>query len=159
MTDDLVTHTYRSDLVGWLELIVSREGIRSISFVESEGLSATAELPALALKLISELDAYFAGKLRTFSVPLDPDYGTPFQRRVWAELSRIPYGETRSYRDIAASLGNPGLARAVGLANGSNPIPIVIPCHRVINADGTLGGYSSGIEIKRRLLKLEGVEL
>lgn len=159
MTGDHVSRTYHSVLVGWLDLSVSDRGVCEISFAKSPGPSAGEALPPVASLLIEELDAYFAGTRQTFSVPWDICYGTPFQRRVWDELARIPYGETRSYRDIATALGNPGLARAVGLANGANPLPIVVPCHRVIRADGSLGGYSSGIEIKRRLLDLEGVRL
>ena len=108
-------------------------------------------------KLISELDQYFANKPITFSVPLDPESGTPFQRRVWEQLALIAYGKTRSYVDIARKVDCPRGSRAVGLANKNNPIPILIPCHRVIKADGNLGGYNSGIEIKKSLLELEGV--
>jgi methylated-DNA-[protein]-cysteine S-methyltransferase len=107
--------------------------------------------------LIEELDLYFMGKLKKFSVPLDPFEGTGFQRLVWDELTRIPYGEIKSYGEIAAAIGHSLAARAVGLANRSNSIPILIPCHRVIRADGSLGGYASGPDIKRRLLELEGV--
>ncbi|MBM3299086.1 MAG: methylated-DNA--[protein]-cysteine S-methyltransferase [Deltaproteobacteria bacterium] len=110
-------------------------------------------------RLVEELDLYFSGKLKTFSVPLDPAAGTVFQRLVWDELTRIPYGETRTYGEIAEAVGIRRGARAVGLANRSNWIPIVIPCHRVIRANGSLGGYASGTDIKRRLLELEGVKL
>ena len=103
-----------------------------------------------------QLDAYFAGELETFELDLDP-HGTPFQQRVWAELSRIPYGETISYSELAHRLGDPKLVRAVGLANGRNPISIVIPCHRVIGADGSLVGYGGGLERKRWLLEHEAV--
>jgi len=108
---------------------------------------------------VEELDLYFGKKLKTFSVPLDPASGSVFQRRVWQELIRIPYGETRSYADVAEAVGNSSAARAVGSANGSNCIPILIPCHRVIRADGGIGGYGSGVEIKRKLLELEGVTM
>ncbi len=101
-----------------------------------------------------QLQAYFAGELRDFSLPLRP-HGTTFQRRVWNALERIPYGATASYGDIASAIGAPGSARAVGAANGANPLPIVVPCHRVIGSDGTLTGYGGGIEMKRRLLELE----
>lgn len=110
-------------------------------------------------QLLEELDRYFRGTLKEFAVALDPASGTPFQRRVWEELSRIPYGETRSYRDVAIGVGKPAAVRAVGMANHHNPIPIVVPCHRVIRADGSLGGYGSGIGIKKALLELEGVRL
>ena len=103
-----------------------------------------------------QLDAYFAGELETFDLDLDP-HGTPFQQRVWDELTRIPYGETISYSELAHRLGDPKLVRAVGLANGRNPISIVIPCHRVIGADGSLVGYGGGLERKRWLLEHEAV--
>jgi methylated-DNA-[protein]-cysteine S-methyltransferase len=101
-----------------------------------------------------QLAAYFAGRLTEFSLPLAPA-GTPFQRRVWAGLQEIPYGDTRSYRQLAEKIGNPAAVRAVGLANGRNPVAIVIPCHRVIGADGSLTGYGGGLERKRYLLELE----
>jgi methylated-DNA-[protein]-cysteine S-methyltransferase len=101
-----------------------------------------------------ELDAYFAGKQRAFTVPTAPS-GTPFQRRVWEELLKIPYGVTRSYGALAAAIGAPAASRAVGLANGKNPIAIIIPCHRVIGADGSLTGYGGGMDRKRILLDLE----
>ncbi|MEU3947623.1 methylated-DNA--[protein]-cysteine S-methyltransferase [Streptomyces sp. NPDC029526] len=101
-----------------------------------------------------QLAAYFAGELKEFTLPLRP-HGTPFQRRVWDELRRIPYGETRSYGRLAEALGSPKASRAVGLANGRNPIGIVIPCHRVIGASGSLTGYGGGLERKQRLLDFE----
>lgn len=101
-----------------------------------------------------QLDAYFAGRLRTFTVPLDVR-GTEFQRRVWQGLRDIPYGETVSYGQLARQVGQPGAARAVGLANNRNRIPIIIPCHRVIGADGSLTGYGGGLDRKRQLLTLE----
>ena len=103
----------------------------------------------------SQLREYFAGTRRTFDLPLDPR-GTPFERRVWARLREIPYGATTSYGAIALEFGLLNAARAVGRANGSNPIPIVIPCHRVIGADGTLTGFGGGLPLKRALLELEG---
>lgn len=101
-----------------------------------------------------ELEAYFSGKLTAFSVPIRPD-GTAFQKRVWQALRMIPFGETRSYSEIAKAAGHPGAARAAGQAIGANPILILIPCHRVIRGDGGLGGFSAGIDMKRWLLKLE----
>lgn len=105
-----------------------------------------------------QLAEYFAGKRRRFELELAPS-GTVFQRRVWKALTEIPYGQVVSYGEIARRIGLPGAARAVGQANGANPIPIVIPCHRVIAADGTIGGFSSGLDIKRRLLGIEQVRL
>ena len=102
-----------------------------------------------------QLRAYFAGKLRRFDLPLDLQ-GTEFQLRVWRELEAIPFGETRSYSQIATAIGAPRAVRAVGAANGANPIPIVVPCHRVIGAAGNLVGYGGGLPLKKRLLELEG---
>ncbi|MDQ1035173.1 methylated-DNA-[protein]-cysteine S-methyltransferase [Streptomyces sp. V3I8] len=101
-----------------------------------------------------ELAAYFAGESKDFSVRLHL-HGTPFQRSVWAELRRIPYGETRTYGQLADTLGNPGASRAVGLANGRNPLGIIVPCHRVVGADGSLTGYGGGLARKQRLLDFE----
>jgi len=122
------------------------------------GRYVSAPAPAGADEILDqarrELDAYFAGKLRKFSVPVAPQ-GTVFQRRVWAALQAIPYGATRSYGQQAAAIGAPKASRAVGLANGRNPIAIIIPCHRVIGANGGLTGYGGGMERKRLLLDLE----
>ncbi len=101
-----------------------------------------------------QLAAYFAGELTDFDVPLAPA-GTPFQLTVWAALRTIPYGETTSYGELAAQIGRPGAARAVGLANGRNPISVIVPCHRVIGSTGTLVGYGGGLARKRLLLDLE----
>ncbi len=107
-----------------------------------------------AVRVIDALTRYFAGELRQFKLALAPD-GTPFQQRVWDELTRIPYGETISYGELARRLGEEKAVRAVGRANGANPIPIIVPCHRVIGADGTLTGYAGGLERKQALLSLE----
>lgn len=104
-----------------------------------------------------QIDAYFRGGLTSFELELEVS-GTPFQTTVWRALTEIPYGKTVSYREIAERIGNPRAVRAVGLANSLNPIPLLVPCHRVIGADGRLTGYRGGIEIKRRLLELEGAE-
>ncbi|MFF8942876.1 methylated-DNA--[protein]-cysteine S-methyltransferase [Streptomyces sp. NPDC014864] len=101
-----------------------------------------------------QLEAYFAGRLTEFTLELRLD-GTPFQRRVWERLRSIPYGRTLSYGDLAEVLGNPGASRAVGLANGRNPIGVIVPCHRVVGADGSLTGYGGGLDRKRRLLDFE----
>lgn len=108
-----------------------------------------------------QLEAYFAGELRTFDLPLHLE-GTPFQRKVWEQLQQIPYGQIISYGELARRIGQPGASRAVGGANRRNPIAVIVPCHRVIAADGSLGGYSGNCigsaEIKRTLLKLEGLD-
>jgi methylated-DNA-[protein]-cysteine S-methyltransferase len=101
-----------------------------------------------------QLQAYFAGELKEFTLELRL-HGTPFQRTVWDQLRGIPYGETRSYGDLADALGNPGASRAVGLANGKNPIGIIVPCHRVVGANGSLTGYGGGLDRKKRLLDFE----
>ena len=102
----------------------------------------------------TQLREYFAGTRRDFDLPLAPA-GTPFQQSVWNELRRIPYGRTKSYLDVANAIGKPAAVRAVGAANGANPLPIVVPCHRVIGANGSLTGFGGGIDVKRRLLALE----
>jgi methylated-DNA-[protein]-cysteine S-methyltransferase len=111
--------------------------------------------PAALATALVQLREYFAGERRTFQLPLAPA-GTPFQQAVWSALRAIPYGETLSYGELARRLGRPGSARAVGLANGSNPLPIIVPCHRVIGADGSLTGFGGGLGVKRALLSLEG---
>jgi methylated-DNA-[protein]-cysteine S-methyltransferase len=112
--------------------------------------------PAPFREVAAQLEAYFAGELKEFTVPLAPS-GTAFQLAVWTELTKIPYGSTVSYGDIARALGKrPVAARAVGLANGANPISVIVPCHRVIGSDGSLTGYGGGLERKELLLRLEG---
>jgi len=104
----------------------------------------------------SQLRAYFGGELREFSLPLDPQ-GTPFQHRVWRALRAIPFGQTQTYGELARGIGRPTAARAVGAANGRNPLPILVPCHRVIGQSGRLTGYAGGLKIKQALLELEGI--
>ena len=104
-----------------------------------------------------QLGEYFAGQRDAFDLPLAPT-GTDFQRQVWGALAEIPYGETRSYGDIARAIGKPSASRAVGAANGRNPLSIIVPCHRVIGQSGSLTGYAGGLPIKQALLKLEGIE-
>ena len=112
----------------------------------------------LSRDAIHQLQEYFQGQRQSFTLPLVPP-GTPFQQRVWQELQHIPYGTTLTYRTLAQRLGMPQAARAVGHANGRNPLAIVIPCHRLIGSDGQLHGYASGIALKQRLLQHEGVQL
>lgn len=119
-------------------------------------LSPSIERDDAALApFVAQLQAYFAGDLTDFDVPIEL-YGTEFQRRVWAALREIPYGETISYGELARRVGNPKASRAVGLANGRNPVAIVVPCHRVIGANGSLTGYGGGLERKVWLLEHEG---
>ena len=138
--------------VGPLTLTGTEDALTRLSF---GGGQAGAGSPSPALELAArELEEYFAGVRREFTVPLAP-VGTAFQLAVWSALREIPYGATASYRDIAVRLGRPGGAVAVGQANSRNPIPIIIPCHRIIGAGGQLVGYTGGLEIKRFLLRLE----
>lgn len=109
-------------------------------------------------EVTKQLDEYFSGTRKTFSLPLNP-LGTPFQKSVWAELQNIPYGATAHYGEIASRINNPKACRAVGLANGRNPIPIIIPCHRIIGKDGSLTGFGGGLELKKKLLELESGQL
>ncbi len=113
------------------------------------------DVPPILEETAAQLEEYFAGERTEFDVTMELD-GTPFQQEVWAELSRIPYGETISYGELARRVGRPRGPRAVGQANGRNPIPIIVPCHRVLASDG-IGGYGGGLKIKRALLALEGV--
>ena len=112
-----------------------------------------ADCPVLR-RCEAQLRAYFRGELREFNLPLDPG-GTAFQRLVWAQLRRIPYGATRTYGEVAAAIGRPKAARAVGMANHVNPLPIVVPCHRVVGSGGKLVGYAGGLDAKEFLLRLE----
>lgn len=118
----------------------------------------SAEHTPILDRAAAQLAEYFSRKRQTFDLPLAPE-GTPFQHRVWDAVSQIPYGQTRSYWWVAVRMGDPRAFRAVGAANSANPLPIIIPCHRVIRHDGTLGGYSGGLDWKRFLLALEGVEI
>jgi methylated-DNA-[protein]-cysteine S-methyltransferase len=146
--------------VGRLLAAVEAGALRVLEFADS-GRRASTPDPSWVpdhgglADIRAQLDDYFAGRLRDFSVEVRPAHGTPFQRRVWAELRRIPYGATISYGELARRLGEPKAVRAVGLANGANPIAIVVPCHRVVGANGALTGYGGGLPIKQALLALE----
>jgi methylated-DNA-[protein]-cysteine S-methyltransferase len=161
-----VCYSFLESPIGRLLLAADETGLQEISFQASFQAKDGAAQPkaawienASALKEPArELRAYFAGELENFTVPLSPQ-GTPFQQRVWSELLTIPYGETISYGELARRIGNPNASRAVGLANGSNPIPIIIPCHRVIGANGKLTGYGGGLPIKEKLIALERRQL
>lgn len=148
--------------VGPLLLAGDGSGLRQINFVHGRHPAAPDPLwkqDRRAFKeVIAQLEAYFAGTLEEFDVPLTPE-GTPFQQKVWKNLCDIPFGETISYGELARRIGNPSASRAVGLANGTNPIPIIIPCHRVIGSNGKLTGYGGGLPIKEKLLALERKQL
>jgi len=158
--------------LGLAFLFFSPNGLQRLAFAgekdfkEGMVMGSTPEIQALPQGVLKDwhdrvaqaLEDYFAGNPASFdSLDLDQQ-GTPFQLRVWQELRKIPYGETVSYQELARRLGNPKAARAVGQALGANPLPLIIPCHRVIAGNGSLGGYSSGLDRKRRLLRHEGVD-
>ena len=148
--------TYSDSPLGVLEIAGSEAGIRAVRFLDEPPLApATPDLPAPLVSCVQQLAEYFQGLRRSFEVPLDLK-GTPFQRRVWELLLHIPFGETRTYLDIALALGDVKAVRAVGAANGQNPVPIIVPCHRVIGGDGTLIGYGGGLWRKEWLLAHEG---
>lgn len=157
------THTVIDSVVGFLTLVADDGAIVGLYMNLQRHRPADADLgdpeprgreaePFTAAA--GQLDAYFAGVLTRFDLPLAPA-GSEFQQRVWAALQEIPYGQTESYGKLAARVGSPGGARAVGLANGKNPISIIIPCHRVVGADGSLTGYGGGLDRKKQLLDLE----
>ena len=149
---DLVPSPFKS-------LCVAVDGDGRLVEIRFDGVRPEGRRDAQRCKhAAQQLGEYFAGRRRDFELPLAP-VGTDFQLRVWKALCAIPYGAVRNYGDIARAIGQPKASRAVGQANGRNPLPIVIPCHRVLAGDGTIGGYSSGLTIKHRLLALEGVEL
>jgi methylated-DNA-[protein]-cysteine S-methyltransferase len=150
-------YTTAASPIGKLLLVGDTESLKQIHF-ESHAFTPPPgwqAVNALPYPVIEQLAAYFAKDLRDFDLPLDPE-GTTFQLEVWAALREIPYGETISYLDLANAVGNPNAVRAVGLANGKNPLSIIVPCHRVIGSDGKLVGYGGGLPIKDALLKLEG---
>jgi methylated-DNA-[protein]-cysteine S-methyltransferase len=142
--------------VGPLRLVSNGTALTAVTFVDaSVSPPARVSDDGLITEARRQLSSYFGGELTEFDLPVAPA-GTPFQLRVWEQLQRIPFGATASYGDIAARLGMPaGASRAVGLANGANPIAIIVPCHRVIGSDGTLIGYAGGLPRKRFLLGLE----
>ena len=140
-------------------LLVGREGVLEELYFPNA--TATLAVPAewirdeaVFTEPLRQLQEYFAGKRQEFELQVDPQ-GTSFQKEVWRELCRIPYGETASYQAIAERLGKPKACRAVGMANGRNPLPIIIPCHRIIGKNGTLTGFGGGLPVKRQLLDLE----
>lgn len=145
-----------SSPIGPLTLTASADALVSLSFGDAHG-SGDAPTPLLR-QSVRELEAYFAGERRTFTIPLSLA-GTIFQKKVWSALLEIPYGVTATYGEIAARIGRPGGAVAVGQANSRNPIPILIPCHRVIGANGKLVGYAGGLRVKEALLEIEGISI
>ena len=147
------THHYQS-LLGAIEIRANDKAITGLRLLNNNPESWQTSANPLIKETCIQLDEYFAGKRRAFELPLSPE-GTPFQQTVWKHLQEIPYGQTISYAQLAKAVGNPKACRAVGSANGKNPIAIIIPCHRVIASDGGLGGFASGLENKIQLLGLE----
>ena len=140
---------------GPLTVTAAGEAVTAVRFgVFGPACESVEELPLVLRQAVEELREYFAGTRRAFTLPLAPA-GTPFQQEVWAALREIPYGETRTYGQIAARIGRPKACRAVGMANNRNPIGIVVPCHRVVGASGALVGYAAGLAVKESLLRLE----
>jgi methylated-DNA-[protein]-cysteine S-methyltransferase len=156
-----VYYTHLASPIGKLLLLSDGEKLTGIQFPRNQSKSVPADWKRDAGpfdEVIRQLRAYFAGELTEFDVPLNLQ-GSPFERKVWSMLCKIPYGKTVSYGHIAGKIGQPKAFRAVGLANGKNPIPIIVPCHRVIGSNGSLTGFGGGLPLKRWLLEREGVEL
>ena len=139
--------------IGWLSIEDDGTALTSINF-EKQACKDCVKRSDLADMAIKQLEEYFSGTRKSFSLPMAP-VGTQFMQDVWHALTNIPYGEVRSYAEIAREIGNPKACRAVGMANNRNPLPIIIPCHRVIGANGKLIGYAGGLGCKEKLLELE----
>ena len=157
-----MNYTTMESPIGPLLLAGNERGLNFLSFAAKKGAVTPrrdwTENRAPFTEAVRQLRTYFSGKLREFDLPLCLE-GTAFQLRVWEGLREIPYGETISYGELARRIGKPEAVRAVGTANGSNPIPIIVPCHRVIGSDGSLTGYGGGLSIKEKLLALESRQL
>lgn len=145
---------YYNSPIGILKIVASNGSLNEISFAQAIQKNS-ANPSKIILTCKEQLDLYFKGKLEDFEIPISFDRGTPFQQKVWQELCNVPYGKTVSYKDIATNIGNPKAVRAIGGANNKNPIVIVIPCHRIIGANGKLVGYGGGLDKKEFLLNLE----
>ncbi|HVG01535.1 MAG TPA: methylated-DNA--[protein]-cysteine S-methyltransferase [Nitrospira sp.] len=147
---------------GWVEITATENGLSSIDLfpahrqATSNHQGAGNATRAFLIEAQGQLLAYIEGTRRVFSLPVDMSSGTPFQRKVWRTIMKVPYGRARSYKWVADRVGGNQYARAVGMALGANPVPIIVPCHRIIAQDGSLGGFSCGLPVKRRLLRLEG---
>lgn len=152
MESTLKYANYINTSVGLLKIQATRQGIARLGFVESQGRTSNAN--ELCIRCKQQLQEYFDGKRQAFDLPLDQQ-GTDFQRSIWMQLMHIPFGRTVSYQDIASTINNPKAVRAVGAANGKNPVPIIVPCHRVIGSNGALTGYAGGLERKAWLLRHE----
>jgi methylated-DNA-[protein]-cysteine S-methyltransferase len=148
-----IYRTYYESEIGVIEIAGTDEGVSSVRFVRKKSIP-DSPLPIPVKDCVKQIDEYFKGRRKSFSLILDPE-GTPFQKRVWDQLLQIPYAATKSYKDVARLIGNHKAVRAVGGANAKNLIGIIIPCHRVIAHDGTLGGYGGGLWRKKWLLRHE----
>jgi methylated-DNA-[protein]-cysteine S-methyltransferase len=162
-TTNTIWSTYESPL-GRLTLVAGPRGLRAITFPDRDGQQQSerddaARDPGAFADVTGQLDEYFSGERRSFELALDLDQGTPFARSVWAEIARIPYGSTTSYGSIARAIGRVDRVRAVGSAVGRTPVPIIVPCHRVIGTSGDLVGYGGGLARKVALLELESPQL
>lgn len=145
--------------IGKLYLLATSNALKAVHWKKqpvpmASSLKGSDPAVQILAQAVRELEEYFAGRRQKFEIPLDSE-GTEFQKKVWGQLRKIPYGKTCSYQDIAKKLKNDKAVRAVGTANGRNPLSIIVPCHRVINASGALGGYAGGLSIKTQLLDLE----
>lgn len=158
--DDRLTEMSLVTPIGRLRIIASRRGLVAVLWPDDRAGRVRFAAPLegssdILDEAAAQIAAYFDRRLRRFDVPLDLR-GTPFQQSVWRALTTIPYGETRSYRDLANAIGQPSACRAVGAANGRNPLSIIVPCHRVIGSAGSLTGFAGGLAVKHHLLTLEG---
>ena len=149
-------YAYYESPIGVLEIAGTTTALTAVHFVDT--IPAHYETHPLMQAAREQLDAYFRHRRETFDLPLEPE-GTPFQQRVWRELLTVPYGRLLTYQDVADAIGSPKATRAVGAANGQNPIPIIIPCHRIVGSGGKLTGYGGGLWRKEWLLRHEGVLL
>jgi O-6-methylguanine DNA methyltransferase len=162
--DKIYYSSFNSPLLGKVFVASSERGVCAVDFLKTEKAFLRELKGRFGGKIvkddrknrgvIDQLRRYLNGELRRFDCKLDFE-GTPFQKKVWSALAKIPYGQTRSYQDIAKSIGHPNAFRAVGNANGQNSIPLIVPCHRVVETNGGLGGFGHGIKVKKRLLDLE----
>lgn len=150
----MINYYFYETIIGYLTISADEQGITDVSFGKRNPVHAVCEETPFIKQAVNELQEYFEGRRREFTVPLHPQ-GTDFQLRVWQVLRTIPYGKTWSYKQVATAAGNPNASRAVGMANNRNPIAIIIPCHRVIGANGRLVGYAGGLDVKEKLLEIE----
>ena len=150
----MINYYFYETVIGYLTISADEQGITDVSFGKRNPVHAVCQETPVIKQAVSEVQEYLEGRRREFTVPLHPQ-GTDFQLRVWQVLRTIPYGKTWSYKQVATAAGNRKASRAVGMANNRNPIAIIIPCHRVIGANGRLVGYAGGLDVKEKLLEIE----